>query len=137
MNSIKYSLFLAIFAGVVAAGIETLSNYKLAEQSLQNKNRFVFSDFGKAGVPLQNASIEIDVFARPVNYITEDQQYPENFSQDTKLRFYVMIADTSIAKIIYKDLSENVVEIEELGIDTIVQKYRPLMTFYKSIDFPK
>lgn len=31
-----------------------------------------------------------------------------------------MVADTSIAKIIYKDLSENVVEIEQLGIDTIV-----------------
>jgi hypothetical protein len=65
-------LFLAVFVGLAAAGIETLTNYKLAEQSLQNKNRFVFSDFSGFSTPLKNASIDIDIYARPVNYITDD-----------------------------------------------------------------
>jgi hypothetical protein len=48
-----------------------------------------------------------------------------------------MIADTSIAKMIYKDLYENQLEIEQLGIDTIVSRYTSLMTYYKTIEFPQ
>ena len=76
MNS-KFLLFLTLFLAHCSAGIENLEKYKLAEQSLQNKNRFVFSDFNSdITKPLRNASIEVDIYAKPINYITEDQQYP-------------------------------------------------------------
>lgn len=73
MNSNLINLFLTLLFASAYAGIENLEKYKLAEQSLQNKNRFVFSDFNpNISLPLKNASIEIDIFAKPVNYITDD-----------------------------------------------------------------
>lgn len=48
-----------------------------------------------------------------------------------------MIAETSVAKHIFRDLSSNPLEIDQLGIDYIVSKYVDDMTFYKQIDFEK
>lgn len=39
---------------------------------------------------------------------------------NNNLRLYVMIAESSLAKSIYNDLSENYAEIDQLGIDYIV-----------------
>ena len=76
MNWNLLNLFLLVAS--VSAGIENLERFKLAEQSLQNKNRFVFSDFNTdISKPLKNASIEIDIYAKPVNYIQDDQQYAD------------------------------------------------------------
>ena len=48
-----------------------------------------------------------------------------------------MIAETSVAKHIFRDLSSNPLEIDQLGIDYIVSKYVDDITFYKQIDFDK
>ena len=48
-----------------------------------------------------------------------------------------MIAETQIAKLIFRDLSDNPLEIEQLGIDYMVSKYIEDMTYFKQIDFSK
>jgi hypothetical protein len=102
---------------------------------LQNKNRYVFSDFNSnVSQPLTNATIDIDIYAKPVNYMSDDQKYAE---QNTKIRFYLMIAGTQTAKHIFRDLSENPLEIDQLGIDYIVSKYISDMAYFKLIDFSK
>ena len=66
-------VYLTLLIASVSAGIEKLDKYKLAEQSLQNKNRFVFSDFNSnVSQPLTNATIDIDIYAKPVNYMSDD-----------------------------------------------------------------
>jgi hypothetical protein len=56
----------------------------------------VFSDFNSnVSQPLINATIEIDIYAEPVNYMSDDQKYAE---QNTKIRFYLMILDSQTAK---------------------------------------
>ena len=78
MNSNLILVFLTAFIASASAGIEHLEKFKLAEQSLQDKSRFVFSDFNaNSSKPLKNASIEIDVYAKPINYVTDDQNYAE------------------------------------------------------------
>ena len=49
----------------------------------------------------------------------------------------MMIAETQIAKLIFRDLSDNPLEIEQLGIDYMVSKYIEDMTYFKQIDFSK
>ena len=63
-----------------AANIISLDNFKLAEKSLQNKNRFVFSDF--TNLELRNASVHFDMSFTPENYKTDDD----------KLKVFVIVA---------------------------------------------
>ena len=48
--------------------------------------------------------------------------WPQNYKaeDDKKLRLYVMVAETSLAKLIYEALEDNADQIDQLGIDFIL-----------------
>ena len=49
------------FISLIHAGEISLGHLVLKEDTLQPKERFVFSDFGKEHAPLKNASIEFKI----------------------------------------------------------------------------
>lgn len=64
---------------------------------------------------------------------------PKNYevSESEKLRLYIMISESSVAKLIYRDLESNKEQIDQVGIDYIIKNYIDAMAYYKTIDFDR
>ena len=64
---------------------------------------------------------------------------PKNYevSESEKLRLYIMISESSVAKLIYRDLESNKEQIDQVGIDYIIKNYIYAMAYYKTIEFDR
>jgi hypothetical protein len=62
---------------------------------------------------------------------------PKNYevSESEKLRLYIMISESSIAKQVYRDLESNKEQIDQVGIEYIIKTYIDKMAYYKTFDF--
>lgn len=120
-------ILLPLFCG---ANIIDLENYKLAEKVLQSKSRFVFSDFSN-GEELKDAKAEFDFYMVPKNY--------KESVNNSKLRMYVIMAESKEAKKIYNSIRDNIGHIDQVGIDYIIKQNIPntALTFYKMVEVDK
>ena len=117
------------------ANIIVLENYKLAEKVLQSKSRFVFSDFSEENELLKDAKAEFDFYMVPKNYKNEANSAGDN----TKLRMYVMMAESQEAKKIQSAIKDNRELIDKVGIDYIIRQNIPetSLAFYKMVEIDK